>query len=76
MLKSPYKLVSEALECDPKSLNEKSGLNNHSSWDSMGHLTVMMSLEKDYGVEINEKSINKFQTMSKIIDTYNSLKKK
>ena len=27
MLKSPYKLVSEALECDPKSLNEKSGLN-------------------------------------------------
>ena len=74
MLISPFKLVSEALECNQKSLNENSGLNNHAGWDSMGHLTVMMSLEKAYGIEINEKTINKFQAMSKIIDIYNSLK--
>jgi|TARA_B110000240_G_C13410782_1_gene415083 acyl carrier protein len=75
MIISPFKLVSEALECDEKSLNESSGLNNHAGWDSMGHLTIMMTLEKSYGIEINDKTINQFQSMAKIIALYNSLQK-
>ena len=75
MLISPFQLVSEALECDEKSLNENSGLNNHAGWDSMGHLTIMMTLEKSYGIEINDQTINQFQSMSKIIALYDSLQK-
>ena len=75
MLIPPFKLISEALECDEKSLNENSGLNNHAGWDSMGHLTIMMTLEKSYGIEINDQTINQFQSMSKIIALYDSLQK-
>ena len=75
MLISPFELVSEALECEQETLHENSGLNNHAAWDSMGHLTVLMALEKAYGVDINEESIKNFQTMSSIIDIYNSLQK-
>tara|TARA_B100000963_G_C22574778_1_gene647849 strand:+ start:1021 stop:1251 length:231 start_codon:yes stop_codon:yes gene_type:complete len=72
----PLKLISEALECDQKSLNNNSGLNNHSSWDSMGHLSVMMALEKEYGINIDEDTINKFQKMENIIEFYNTNIKK
>ena len=41
----------------------------------MGHLTIMMTLEKSYGIEINDKTINQFQSMAKIIALYNSLQK-
>ena len=75
MLIPPFKLISDALECDEKSLNENSGLNNHAGWDSMGHLTIMMTLEKSYGIEINDQTINQFQSMSKIIALYDSLQK-
>lgn len=67
MIVSPYQLVAEALNCDPASLNADSGLNRHPDWDSMGHLNVMLALERLYGIEINDQSIVRFGAMAAIV---------
>lgn len=67
MITSPYQLVAEALNCDPASLNAGSGLNRHPDWDSMGHLNVMLALERLYGIEIDDQSIVRFGAMAEII---------
>ena len=61
MKRYPFKLIFEALECEEESLNESSGLNNHPAWDSMGHLAVIMALEKKYSINIDDDLINKFR---------------
>jgi len=64
---SPITLVAQALECPEDTLTPKSGLANHPNWDSLGHLNIMTSLEEHYGIEINDDTIRRFQSLSEII---------
>jgi acyl carrier protein len=67
MIPSPLDLVAEALDCDPASLHETSGLGHHPLWDSVGHLSVMMALEQHYGVEISDQTIRRFESLREIV---------
>jgi acyl carrier protein len=69
----PYELVARALECDRSSLDENTGLGKHPSWDSFGHLNVMMAIEESYGIPIDDTSIERFQKMSEIEGAYREL---
>jgi acyl carrier protein len=59
-------LVAEALDCDPASLADDSGLGTHPKWDSMGHLTVMLALEAHYGIAITDETIRRFSQLAAI----------
>jgi acyl carrier protein len=63
----PITLVATALSCDPGTLTLDSGLNRHPAWDSMGHLEVMMALERHYGIEITDKTIRHFEKIANIL---------
>ncbi|MBF0166107.1 MAG: acyl carrier protein [Alphaproteobacteria bacterium] len=69
-LPTPLDLVAAALECNPDSLNEHSGLARHPQWDSLGHLRIMMALEDAYGIPITDASIREFETFRAILAAY------
>ena len=69
----PDELVARALDCDPATLSQESGLARHPKWDSLGHLNVMMALESHYGVEINNETIARFERMTEIYRHFQAL---
>lgn len=64
-------IIANSLNCKPETLNENSGLGRHEQWDSLGHVTIMLSLEEHYNVSIDETNIAKLNTVKKIYDYIN-----
>lgn len=49
--------VASILNVAPNSLNDESKLGSIAQWDSMTHIDIMLYLEKNFDIQINEKSI-------------------
>ncbi len=60
------KFVAAAIDCDPASLRPDSALAQHPNWDSLSHLNVMVMLEREFGVVIDDASIEKYSRLSAI----------
>jgi len=60
-------LISSALECDPTSLNSNSSTENTYNWDSFGHLSVVVAIEKEYDIKIDEDNIMKLMSVQDIL---------
>ena len=50
-------LLSEALQVPEDQISPDLTFGDIPQWDSMGHMEVLMSLENDYGIEINPDTI-------------------
>jgi len=70
---SPFTLVADTLDCAVTDVSAESELGELPEWDSMGHLNIMMALEDQYGITLNEKSVEKYRKMENIINLYNEL---
>lgn len=66
-------LIAEALGCEPHSVTPDSGYSRHPKWDSLGHLRVMLALEKQYGLALNETAMTTCTSL-KAISAYLSTK--
>jgi acyl carrier protein len=71
-IKDPITLVATALSCDPATLVLDSGLNRHPAWDSLGHLSVMIALQREYGIEITDENIRRFELLAAILEDFAS----
>lgn len=60
-------IIADTLNCRPETLTEDSGLGHHEEWDSLGHVTIMASLEEKYSVTIDETNIAQLNTVKKIL---------
>jgi SAM-dependent methyltransferase len=69
-LPDPFELVAAALNCEISTLSTESGLNRHPLWDSLGHVSVVMALEKHYRVVPDNDSIRRFEHMDAIIECH------
>ena len=59
-------LVAKALGCDVNDISGDSSLKFDTKWDSFGQLSVMLELEKSYGVEINDTTIERYSSVPSI----------
>lgn len=73
ILKSPYDLVSEALDVKDDSINDESAMGKHYAWDSINHLHVIVTLEKYYEIIIPNEDFTKYTNMTSIIELYERL---
>ena len=73
ILKSPYDLVSKAIDLDPKYLNENSEMGVTPNWDSLNHMSVIVEIEENYGIQIPNDEILKYGNIQAIIKLYNEL---
>jgi len=65
------KIVADSLDCPEDTLSAESGLGKHHMWDSLGHISVMVSLEKEFDIEVNEGNIEKLRTINDIVNYLN-----
>lgn len=66
----PFELVAKAIGCSPEILSESSEMYRDFGWDSFGHLNVILALESEYGIQVDDVSIESYKTMREILKCY------
>ena len=60
---------SEALELDDsKSLTLETEFRNIQEWDSLAHLSVIAMLDEEYGIQIENATFKKLETIGDIVN--------
>ena len=49
--------LAQALNVDPNEIGPETQFGDLPQWDSMGHMEVLVELEKNFGVEISAETI-------------------
>ena len=47
---------------------DDAALNRHPSWDSLGHIRVMLALQSELGVKLNEETIQSLSSVPRIVE--------
>ena len=58
----------QSLSIDEKKFNEKIKYNEISEWDSIGHMTLMSSLEEKFSISMDTDDIVDFSSFKKGIE--------
>ena len=51
---------------------DDAALNRHPSWDSLGHIRVMLALQSELGVKLNEETIQSLSSVQRIVEHLNT----
>jgi len=65
--------VSEALGINNKNINTETLLVDLEEWDSMGKISLIIFLDKNYNIQITADHIYKFVTVGDIVKLISSL---
>jgi acyl carrier protein len=72
----PFELVANAISCSPDSLSEDSAMYRDFGWDSLGHLNVILALEREYGIEVDDAAVESYKTMREILKCYELIRQR
>jgi acyl carrier protein len=73
-IKTPFEGVAKVLEISVDMLNENSAIGETPNWDSLNHVVIIGELESNYGIEIPNEDIEKYTSMTAIIELFENLK--
>ena len=62
----PFHIVAQALRCSRESLSMESAMYRDHGWDSFGQVSVIVALEKAYGINISNDEMMLLTTMKAI----------
>ena len=63
-------VMSEIFDIPLKDINTNSSMDNIPSWDSLGHLQLIIRLEEEFNITFNERdtlSMVNFESIEKIL---------
>ncbi len=60
-------LLAETLRVSQDEIGPQTEFGDLPQWDSMGHMEVMVALEKEFGIEINADTITELVSIPAII---------
>lgn len=55
---------------------DDASLNHHPSWDSLGHIRVMLALQSELEVKLNEETIQSLSSVARIVEHLKANKSK
>ena len=67
-------IISNVLNIDV--VDDNANQENLPQWDSLAYLSILAGLEDEFKVEINDKNINKFNSLENIVNEINNAKTK
>jgi len=56
-------------------LEENAKQEDYEEWDSMSYLSIVMEIEVEFGININEENLNKFDSVDNIFNEIVDAKK-
>lgn len=60
-------LAAYTFICDINSITDETGIGHHPNWDSLGHVSLMLALEKKYKIVVDETNIEQLFTIAGIV---------
>ena len=60
------KLLSETFFLDPKKINEKTSMDNIKNWDSLKHMTLVLTLEEHFNIKFTGEEIIQMDNFASI----------
>jgi acyl carrier protein len=60
--------ISQILECEPKELTLSTSFRDQSNWDSLAYLSLIATIDSEFGVAIPQLDFKKLKTISDIAD--------
>ena len=60
-------IMSDIFDLKESNISDESSMDNIEKWDSLGHLKLIMSIEKEFGVPIDAMDIVELTSFKKII---------
>ena len=64
----PFEVVAQALRCSRDSLSMESAMYKDHGWDSFGHVSIIVALEKAYRISISNDQVIILTTMKAIVE--------
>lgn len=64
-------LIANVLQIPVAEIADATELNSIPQWDSLGHVQILLSLEENYGVEINDTTVTKLTSLAAILEHLN-----
>lgn len=58
----------------PGAIPDDAAINDLTQWDSLGHITIMLALEADFGVEITADTVQSLLSVPKIVEYLEALR--
>jgi len=50
-----------------ETIPDNAELNEFSAWDSMGHISMLLALESEFGLELNKENVHKLRSIPTIL---------
>ena len=69
-------IVAEALNLELDEVHSETVQEDLTEWDSMNYLTILSNIEDEFGVSVSEDNINKFGSVSQIMEEIKKCQKK
>ena len=60
-------VFAEALEIEPERINEGDYFRDYETYSSLTELSILAMLDSEFGIEIEMKDFNKFDTVEDLI---------
>jgi len=52
----------------PSAIPDNATINEFPQWDSLGHITIMLALENEFGLEISAETVQELLSLPKIVE--------
>lgn len=65
--KKVYEIIAQAIEVDVNKIDEDTAIGDFPSWDSMGQLIIINSLEKEFEIKFDPETIMDLEDVSDMI---------
>ena len=69
-------IIAEVLNLTIKEVPPEAVQENFSEWDSMAYLSILSSIEDEFGVSVSEENIDKFGGVPQILNEIRKCQKK
>lgn len=67
MLPRVKQILAREWNVPAESIPDDAAINVYERWDSLGHISIMLALEMEFGIEINPDTVQALTTLPKIV---------
>jgi acyl carrier protein len=67
LLSQVKEILAREWNVNATSIPDDAELNVYEKWDSLGHISILLALEAEFGIEISPASVQSLLTLPKIV---------
>jgi len=67
-----FNALAESLDMDPEKINENDKFRDYENYSSLSELSVLAMLDSEFGIEIEMKEFNGYDTVADLLNLVSS----